>query len=117
MFPSHGAKSKWAAGAILVVFVLSAACWSWAAGSSPADTPTVKRLSLVSGKSILLKTDKPVTRISVANPAVADFMLLSPREIYITGKTAGGTNMTLWQGDENYQLIDVEVGFDVSGLK
>ena len=117
MFPSRGAKSKWAAGAILLFFVLSTACWSWAAGSSLADTQTVKRLSLVSGKSILLKTDKAATRISVANPAVADFVLLSPREIYITGKAAGATNMTLWQGKDDYQLIDVEVNFDVSGLK
>jgi len=117
MFPSHGAKSKWAAGAILLIFVLATASWSWAAGSSLADTQTVKRLNLLSGKSILLKTDKAVTRISVANPEVADFILLSPQEIYITGKTAGGTNMTLWQGKDNYQLIDVEVGLDVSGLK
>jgi pilus assembly protein CpaC len=117
MFPSRGAKSKWAAGAILLFFVLSTACWSWAAGSSPADTQTVKRLNLVAGKSILLKTEQPVTRITLANPEVADFVLLSPRELYITGHTAGATNMTLWQDKDNYQLIDVEVGFDVSGLK
>jgi pilus assembly protein CpaC len=48
---------------------------------------------------------------------VADFVLISPREIYITGKAAGVTNMTLWQNKGNYTVYDLEVEFDISRLK
>ena len=117
MFSSNGSSKKWAAEWILVMFVLTIASVSWAAGWSSEETPTVKKLSLLTGKSIVLKSEEPVKRISIADPAVADFVLISPNEIYITGKTAGLTNMTLWQKNGGYRVFDLDVGFDVSQMK
>ena len=59
------------------------------------ETMTAQKLNLISGKSTILKSTQPVKRVSIANPEIADFMLLSPHEIYLTGKTAGTTNLTL----------------------
>ena len=117
MFPSNGSKIKVACGMILAMIVLSMASVSWATGSLPAEAQTVKRLSLLVGKSIVLKSEVQVKRISIADPAVADFVLISPHEIYITGKAAGVTNMTLWQDKGNYRVFDLDVGFDVSQMK
>ena len=90
---------------------------SWAAGPPATESQTAKRISLLVGKSIILKSEEPVKRISIADPAVADFVLISPSEIYITGKGAGVTNMTLWLRKGNYRVFDLEVGFDVSQMK
>lgn len=85
------------------------------AGAAVA-TPTSK-LELISGKSIVLSTEKAVKRVSVADPEVADFILLSPTEIYLTGKKAGVTNLTLWQDNRVVAVYDLQVAYDVARLK
>ena len=63
------------------------------AGMSSAGTHTVpvetKQVEIFSGKSIILQSDLPIKRISIANPEIADFLLISPKQVYLTGKTAG----------------------------
>ncbi len=76
-----------------------------------------RKLALVSGKSIVLRSALPVSRVSIAAPAVADFLLLTANEIYITGKAAGTTNLTLWQKKKLVAIYDLEVAYDLSRLK
>jgi pilus assembly protein CpaC len=117
MLPSTGSKRKWVVEVVLALFALSMAAAAWAAGTPTGETQTIRRLSLLVGKSIVLKSEEAVKRISIADPAVADFVLISPSEIYITGKAAGTTNMTLWRAKGDYRVFDLDVGFDVSRLK
>ena len=70
---------------------------TWAADSLVQETMEAKKLNLISGKSTILKTSLPIKRVSIANPEIADVRVLSPHEIYLTGKTAGTTNLTLGQ--------------------
>jgi len=88
-----------------------------AADSMIQETMEVKKLNLISGKSTILKSTLPIKRVSIANPEVADFMLLSPHEIYLTGKTAGTTNLTLWQDNKVTGIYDIAVAYDLSRLK
>jgi len=90
---------------------------SLAAASFLLETRNAEKLDLVVGKSVILKSSEPVQRISIAAPAIADFVLLSPREIYLTGKTAGATNLTLWQNKKVAAIYDLEVAYDISRLK
>ena len=53
----------------------------------------------------------------MADPEIADFILISPREIYLTGKSPGATNLTLWQNKKVMSIYDLEVSYDVSALK
>jgi pilus assembly protein CpaC len=76
-----------------------------------------QKVQLVVGKSMVLRSPVPVKRISVAAPEIADFVLLSRREIYITGKAAGSTNLTLWQNGSVSAVYDVEVIYDISRFK
>ncbi len=88
-------------------------------GSYPAagQTVTPQKIRLVVGKSMVLQSPAPVKRISVAAPEIADIMLLSRREVYLTGKAAGSTNLTLWQNGSVSAIYDVEVVYDISQLK
>ena len=97
----------------LVIFSNS----SWAAQQYSLKDYKSKRLELVVGKSVILKSPDKVKRISVAAPEVADFKLLSPYEIYITAKAAGITNLTLWHNKKVVSIYDLEVSYDISRLK
>lgn len=97
--------------------VFSMACVSWAAEWPSLASPAIKKISLTVGKSVILKSNAPAKRISIADPAVADFVLISPHEIYVTAKAAGVTNMTVWQNKGAYKVFNLEVGIDISQLK
>ncbi len=89
----------------------------WAEEIRLMETQEAKKFHLVVGKSIILKSLKPTKRVSIANPEIADFVLVSPKEIYITGKVPGITNMTLWQNKAVFAIYDIEVAYDISRLK
>src|SRR5574344_127920 len=55
-----------------------------------------ERLYSTVGKSQLIKFDEPVTRISITDPAIADIVLLSPKELLLNGKKAGRTSLVFW---------------------
>jgi pilus assembly protein CpaC len=76
-----------------------------------------KRIQVVVGKSIILKAPRLTRRVSVANPNIADFLLVSPYQIYITGKAAGITNLILWEDKTGYAIYDLVVNYDTSRLK
>ena len=98
-----------------VLLICSVRCW--AAGPVLPDTRESKKLELVVGKSIILKTPAAVKRVSIGDPEIADFTLLSRREIYITGKAVGATNLSLWQNRKLFAIYDLDVGYDISRLK
>lgn len=80
-------------------------------------TTQSERIELAVGKSVTLRSNQAVKRVSIGGPEIADFVLISPKEIYITGKAAGATNLTLWQDSKVISVYDLEVGYDISGLK
>ena len=98
---------------LLVLFPVK----SWATESLNVISQESERLQLVVGKSIILRSDRPAKRVSIANPEIADFVLISPQEIYLTGKASGITNLTLWQEKRIFAIYDLEVSYDVTMLK
>lgn len=74
-------------------------------------------LTLVIGKSTLLRLDAPIDRISLGNPAIADVTIISPRELYLLGKTFGSTNVILWRKGGQTTVIDVFVNLDAGLLQ
>ena len=85
---------------------------------SSMKTPEPQQLSLVVGKSSVVDTTMAIKRASLADPQVADAMVLSPRQIYITGKGYGTTNLTLWgKDDQIIAVFDLDVGVDLARLK
>ena len=95
-----------------LVLVCGARCWA-----TDLITQNVKKINLVVGKSIVLKIDGPASRVSIANPEIADIVLVSPKEVYVTGKAAGVTNLTIWQDKAVYAVYDLDVAYDTSRLK
>ncbi len=80
------------------------------------DQEIKQQLRLRMGSSKVLKTRFPVTRISVSHPEIADIVVISDREIYITSMGPGVTTLTLW-GRSRFTSATVVVEIDVSLLK
>lgn len=78
---------------------------------------TAQQLPLVAGQSRILNYDAPVRNVTVANPAVADLLVLSPRQIYVLGRQPGRTNLTLICEHGTVTLFEVTVTPDVGLLK
>ena len=77
-----------------------------------------QQVSLVVGKSIVVDMPVAIKRASLADPQVADAIVLSPKQIYVTGKGYGSTNLTLWgKDDQVLAVFDLDVGVDLARLK
>ncbi|MBC9250479.1 pilus assembly protein CpaC [Pseudomonas alcaligenes] len=101
--------------------------WPWSPAVQAADAqPAVTALSAANVsniqvpiyKSRVLSTRKPVKRISVGNPEIADILITSPTQLYLLGRSLGSTNVLLWDGSNKLiDSLDLEVVHDLSGLK
>jgi pilus assembly protein CpaC len=80
------------------------------------DQEITQSLRLKAGQSKVLRLPFAITRISVANPEVADIILTSPREVYVNGLAPGVTNLSVW-GSSSFSSARVTVEADVSQLK
>lgn len=106
---------------LAALMILSLLAGNLAAQAAPefriiaGEAPQAVRLTM--GKSLILNSDRPVSRVSLASPEQADLVLISPRQIYLTGKKPGTTNLTLWAGERVLTVYDLEVVPDVTQLK
>lgn len=82
-----------------------------AAGQQPEPAPSIKRVSLTAGRSTVIQTDFDISRIAVTNPAVADAVVVQPREVLIDAKSSGTVSLIIWGTTqrEQYDLV-VEQG-------
>ena len=92
----------------------------WAEGVLPGTTmgDRASLMKIVAGKSQVINTPVAITRASIANPEVADTVVLSPRQLYVVGKQVGATNLTLW--DDRGQVLsiyDIEIAPDLDRLR
>ncbi len=69
-------------------------------------------------KSRIIDLGESAARISIANPAIADILIISARQIYLNGKQLGSTNIILWDDADRVQRqIGIEVTHDLQTLK
>jgi pilus assembly protein CpaC len=99
--------------AVLIVICLFTAGSLGVAAQQQGD---VRRVSLTAGRSTVLMTDYDITRIAITDPAIADAVVVQPREVLIDGKAAGTVSLIIWGSNERRQY-DVVVDPGVSTLE
>lgn len=93
------------------VFILLLVC----AGLAFAGLPPTE---VVLNKSILLRLNNPVERISIAKPEIADVTLISPQQMQITGSALGVTNLIVWDRvTGKTTMFDIHVIGDVDFIE
>jgi pilus assembly protein CpaC len=101
---------------LLVALVLIAPA-SLSTVSAQAQSDQLPRISITAGRSTILETAYDVTRIAVTNPAVADAVVVRPREILVDGKTAGTISLIIWGNGDQRTQYDVVVEQPVTPLE
>jgi Flp pilus assembly secretin CpaC len=61
-----------------------------------AEAAAPERLQLVAGRSMPVVSRTPVTKVTVANPDVADVVVIGESDVVINGIAAGETDIILW---------------------
>lgn len=81
-------------------------------GSMSAQAPSQmtelpQRVLLTAGRSTVLVTDFDITRLAVTNPAVADAVVVKPREVLVDGKGSGTVSLIVWGASErkHYDIV------------
>lgn len=102
---------------LVFLSVFSLDCWGAELTPAVLEAPLPTTLTVTLGKSVSLRTVAPVKRVSVGDPEIVDFVMLSRTLIHLTGKAPGTTNLVLWGNGDVSAVYDLEVVIDVSHLK
>lgn len=78
-------------------------------GIGLAEAQLPDNLYLATDRSYVLGYGEPFTKVSVANPAIADVQVLSPSQLLITGKGVGSTSLLVFSGPQKIRHFTVVV--------
>lgn len=87
------------------------------AGAEQAqESESAQTLHLLVGRSLVITSPNRIKRISLADPAVAEALVVSPTQVLVNGKTPGGVSLLIWDETDQSQAFEVSVDIDVLGL-
>ncbi|WP_309610950.1 pilus assembly protein N-terminal domain-containing protein, partial [Sphingomonas sp.] len=85
---------------------------------SDGDGVRAGELQVPVSKSQVLRVDRAYGKALIGNPDIADVLPLTDHSLYVLGKKAGTTSLTLYDRRNNLiAVVDVAVGPDVIGLR
>jgi pilus assembly protein CpaC len=97
---------------LLCAAVFAACCLAQTA--QPQETKAATReVTMLEGQGELLTFKNDVTKVAIAEPKVADAVVISPREVMVNAKTPGRTTLLVWEGPEPARW-EVRVNKDTS---
>jgi pilus assembly protein CpaC len=73
-------------------------------------------LFVTSGKSLVVDSPVVIQRVSVANPALAEALAVTPREVLVNGLAPGETSLIIWQQGGNRLIFDLNVRSSTTAL-
>jgi pilus assembly protein CpaC len=100
-----------------LLLLLAGTAWAEGLTHPAAKANEPQKLQIVHGKSVVIDTPVSIKRASLADPEIADTVVLSPRQLYVTGKNIGSTSLTLWDSGQVFSVFDLEVVPDLTRLQ
>ncbi len=76
----------------------------------------VQDLHLLVGRSLVISSPTRIKRISLADPVIAETVVISPYQIVVNGKQPGSVSLLLWDEKDQSQAFEVAVDTDALGL-
>ncbi len=98
-------------------FRRAAALAALACTISPVATADPPAFRVPVGESRAFRLERPVRRVAVGNPDVADFIVLNSSELYLLGKKAGETNLILWDQKGGFTSTPLQVSRSTIALR
>jgi pilus assembly protein CpaC len=82
--------------------------------AAPAQLP--QTLHVIVDHSLVITSPTPIRRISIANPDIAEAVVINPFQVLINGKKPGAVSLILWSATGQSQSFDVNVDMDILAL-
>ena len=76
------------------------------------STPKAIRLTL--GQGELVQFEQDISKVVVAEPKIADAIVVSPREVMVTAKGTGKTTLVIWEEGKGPARFDINVLLDLT---
>src|SRR3954465_2651431 len=92
--------------------VAGASAAAAAAGEADASTP----VALVVGRSMVLNTGTPITRVSLTSADIADALVTSQTQLLLHGKAPGTISMFVWSREGAVHRYELIVSRDIAKL-
>src|ERR1700747_1820069 len=80
------------------------------------ESEAPQTLHLLVGRSIVISSPTRIKRVSLADPTIAEAIVVSPNQVLVNGKMPGGVSLLLWDESDQSQAFEVSVDIDVLGL-
>ena len=76
-----------------------------------------QQILLMTGRSAVVELSDPLKRVQVAMPEVAEVKVLSPRQVLVTAKGVGHTQMIVWDENEAQLIMDLLVELNMAEVE
>jgi pilus assembly protein CpaC len=84
--------------------------------NAPMEAGEPQTLHLLVGRSIVITSPARIKRVSIADPTIAEAIVVSPNQVLVNGKTPGGVSLIVWDESDQSQSFEVSIDIDVLGL-
>lgn len=85
--------------------------------NAPAqDSSEPQTLHLLVGRSLVITSPARIKRVSLADPDIAEALVVSPTQVLVNGRKPGGVSLLIWDETDQSQAFEVSVDIDVLGL-
>ena len=85
------------------------------AGQTSASE-SAQTLHVLVGRSLVITSATRIKRVSLADPAIAEAIVVTPTQVLLNGKAPGGVSLIIWDESGQSQAFEVSVDIDVMGL-
>jgi len=82
----------------------------------PQESEGPQILHLLVGRSLVITSPTRIRRVSLADPSIAEAVVVSPNQVLVNGKAPGGVSLIIWDEAGQNQNFEVSVDIDVLGL-
>ena len=84
--------------------------------TAAAESEGPQTLHLLVGRSLVISSPSKIKRVSLADPTIAEAIVVSPFQVLLNGKAPGGVSLLLWDEADQSQAFEVSVDIDILGL-
>jgi len=84
--------------------------------SQAQESSEPQTLHLLVGRSLVITSPSRIKRVSLADPEIAEALVVSPVQVLVNGKKPGGVSLLIWDESDQSQAFEVSVDIDVLSL-
>ncbi len=86
------------------------------AAGQTTSSESAQTLHVLVGRSLVITSATRIKRVSLADPSIAEAVVVSPTQVLLNGKAPGGVSLIIWDESDQSQAFEVSVDIDVMGL-